>query len=436
MDIVIGIDLARKGKHKAFGLANPGEKIGSWCFDSRREDLEQILTEVQSECDEADTIHVVVEATGWSWLTVAQYFDGQRCRVYRIQAEKAQNFRKYLSKHTKNDRIDAKCLARLWYVEPGYLDEIYLRDQDRFALKRLIKQRENFTADKQRYESRLGALLDGIIPGISGLSNRLVQKKKFRPVLRKLLDLPWVKQMGLSRFRQYIKRRDADLTDADIQTLFDACRDAFELHNEQHVDFDILNQEVNHYLDMVEFAEKKIARLTENLESRYEQTDPEKSLCSIQGVAELSAAYAEAIVGRVERFDNLNKVTGWLGWHPKTEASGKTTKKGLSLSKAGPAQLRKQLYNAANVARQYDPQMARVYYREMVEKGNPHTQAVVACGTRLLHRMIRVMRDRTSYELRDNDGNPIDKKTGRELCQKKWTVPEKVRRRVTQKKAS
>ena len=124
------------------------------------------------------------------------------------------------------------------------------------------------------------------------------------------------------------------------------------------------------------------------------------------------------------------------GWHPKTDASRTTTKKELDLSKAGPAQLRRQLYNVANVARQCDPQIARVYYREMVKKGNTHTQAVVACGIQLFHRMIRVMRDRTPYELRDNEGNTIDKKTGRELCREKRIVPEKVRRSVRQKKAS
>lgn len=436
MEIVVGIDLARKGKHRAFGLAGPGEEIGCWGFDSREEEIQQILADIREDYGSSAEINVVLEATGWSWLTVAQYLDEEGCSVYRIQAEKAQNFRKYLSKHTKNDSIDAKCLARLWYVEPGYLDEIYLRDHNRFALKRLIKQREEFCGDKQRYESKLGALLDGIVPAVSGLTNRLAKKKKFRPVLRKMLDLPWVKLMGKSRFKKYIKDRDPDIKDADIEKLFAGCLDALELHNDDCVDFKTVREEANNYLDMVEFAETKIAALTEEIEEKYAKADPEEKLCTIQGVAKLTAAYAEAIVGQVKRFDNLNKVTGWLGWHPKTEDSGVISKTGLSLSKAGPAAFRRQLYNAANVARQHDPQIAAVYYREMVEKGNSHTEAVIACGTRLLNRIIRLMRDRRAYELRDNEGKPVDKKTARRLCQRKWKVPEEVRRRLRQKKAS
>lgn len=436
MDIVIGIDLARKGNHQAYALAGLANKIGGWSFRSNKTHMDKILADIREVCSGDDNFHIVMEATGFSWLTVAQYFKENGCQVYRIPAEKNQKFRKYLSKYTKNDEIDAECLARLWYVQPGYLDEIYLRDKNRFGLKRLIKQREEFVLDQNRYKSRIGSLLDGIIPEAGKLSNRLVQKKKFRPVLRKLLDLYWVKNMGLNRFRRYIKKRDGDISNEDIDKLFEACLDAYELHCEKYIDFEELSAEVNNYLDMIEFLEEKINKVTAKIEDKYEVVDSQKYLCNLYGMAELSAAYAEAIIGRVERFKNLNKVSGWLGWHPKTEDSGNISRKGLGLSKAGDSAFRRQLYMATNVARQYDPQIAKIYYEQMVEKGNPHTKAIIAAGTRLLDRIIRIMRDRRPYELRDTEGNAIDKKTARELCQDKWKVPQEVRDRLKQKKAS
>ena len=83
-----------------------------------------------------------------------------------------------------------------------------------FALKQLINQREDFLTDAVRYKNRLKSLIDGYIPRLCGLSNRLVEKRRLRWVLPKLIDLNWVNNMGRTRFRRYTQRRDGDVTEA------------------------------------------------------------------------------------------------------------------------------------------------------------------------------------------------------------------------------
>jgi hypothetical protein len=87
------------------------------------------------------------------------------------------------------------------------------------------------------------------------------------------------------------------------------------------------------------------------------------------------------------------------------------------------------LYLAAETARRFDPQLAAVYYRERVEKGHVHTQAVVAVATRLADRIWKVFTTGKAYELRDLEGKPITSEEARKLIQERFTLPEKVKNR-------
>ncbi len=175
--IVIGLDLSMKTTHHAVVLNGPGETLVSRKVDSTQEKLESLLEEVQQHTSQDESIHVVMEASGWAWYLPAHFFDSRGCRVYKIQAHQAKAFRDYMSRYTKTDPIDADCLARLRFVDPESLDEIHFRDTDRFGLKQLLKQREDFQEDVTRYQNRLRDLMDGMIPRASSLSNRLVGKK-------------------------------------------------------------------------------------------------------------------------------------------------------------------------------------------------------------------------------------------------------------------
>lgn len=48
------------------------------------------------------------------------------------------------------------------------------------------------------------------------------------------------------------------------------------------------------------------------------------------------------------------------------------------MTKAGPAVMKCVLYQAGEVGRQWDPQLAYVYYRQMVYDGKTHKQAMRA----------------------------------------------------------
>ena len=118
---------------------------------------------------------------------------------------------------------------------------------------------------------------------------------------------------------------------------------------------------------------------------------------------------------------------------PESDQSGDVDKKGLRITCAGPDLIKKYAYINAEVARQWDPQIAAIYHDQMVHKGNHHVQAVCACATHLLDRIRAVLRDGRPYELRDVDHQPVTWQQARTIVTQRYHIPEEVRQRSTQR---
>ena len=74
-------------------------------------------------------------------------------------------------------------------------------------------------------------------------------------------------------------------------------------------------------------------------------------------------------------------------------------------------------------------QIAAIYYDQVVHKGKHHNQAVCACATHLLDRVLAVMRADRPYQLRDVDGTPVSAEQARAIVAQRYVVPEEVRKR-------
>jgi hypothetical protein len=83
---------------------------------------------------------------------------------------------------------------------------------------------------------------------------------------------------------------------------------------------------------------------------------------------------------------------------------------------------------AGDIGRCWDPQLAAVYYREMVYHGKDHKQAMGAVMSHLGARVRAVLKEDRPYELRDPEGKLISKDEVREFILSKYHVSEDIRR--------
>jgi hypothetical protein len=165
----------------------------------------------------------------------------------------------------------------------------------------------------------------------------------------------------------------------------------------------------------------------------YRAIHPSRNLETLKGVGQDSAAVYASFIGDPRRFSSTRLFRGWTGMVPSSEQSADTEAKGLHITQAGPDLIKKYAYLDAEIARRYDPQIAAIYYDQMMHKGKHHTQAVCACATHLLDRVLAVLRADKPYELRDSDGTAISNQQARELIEERYTVPPEVRRRTNKR---
>jgi hypothetical protein len=90
--------------------------------------------------------------------------------------------------------------------------------------------------------------------------------------------------------------------------------------------------------------------------------------------------------GQGQRFPRASAFGSFTGLAPRASQTGQTHGKPQPISKAGNRLLRTTLHRAADNARRVDPQLARIYYTQMVEPGTDHLGAVCVVAAHLAER--------------------------------------------------
>jgi Transposase IS116/IS110/IS902 family len=141
-------------------------------------------------------------------------------------------------------------------------------------------------------------------------------------------------------------------------------------------------------------------------------------------------------VGGVDASQNASSFRRYCGLAPRASETGNSDAKGQPMSKAGAGWLRDQLVMSANTARAIDPELARVYYVQMVERGAHHNKAVCVVASHLAEREWSTLRRGEPYILRDVDGTEITVADGKRIVAERYNVPEEVRRRRRTRKTA
>jgi len=160
----------------------------------------------------------------------------------------------------------------------------------------------------------------------------------------------------------------------------------------------------------------------------YRKLHPSDNLTSIPGVGEHTALIFLSAVGDPARFHSQSAFANWEGVVPGARQSSDAEVKRLRMTKVGPSIMRIALYQAGDVGRRWDLQLAAVYYREMIYHGKNHRQAMGAVMSHLGARVFTVLKQDRPYELRDTEGNLISKNGARRLILDKYRVPDEIRR--------
>ena len=105
-----------------------------------------------------------MEPTGPAWLPIAVFFTSRGHLVFRVSSAKASDLRKFFSRHTKTNGIDADTLARLPLVDPSGLQPLQLPGVEQAALDRRVRACDRLTRQGAEHKVRIKDLVRQLLP--------------------------------------------------------------------------------------------------------------------------------------------------------------------------------------------------------------------------------------------------------------------------------
>jgi transposase len=431
----IGIDLAVTAAHKAVVMAENGRFVTPvLSFYSRWEEIADLVTQAREGVEADHPLRAVMEPTGMAWLTVAVSLSRLGVTPYLVNGRRVKDLRRYYKRHASSDRISARVLAKLPLVDEESLYPLILPTPTQLACQRGCKQDNHLQTMITATKNRLRDCDRWAWPGLGKKVFRDLYSPAARRFREEWYDPAAVVAAGVEGVGQALADVANEKELGRLEILAEVAVEALKLYGLGAIDYARLQEEMCREQRLLAHLEREQDALNqETVEPLYLELHPSCHLETLKGVGPKGAAVYASFIGLPDRFPDTSHFRGWHGLVPDSRQSGHAESKGLRISRAGPGMIKKYAYLNADVARRHDPQIAAIYYDQMVKKGNHHNQAVCACATRLLDRVLVVLREDRPYELRNVDGTPVTAEEARTIIAEHYKVPEKVRKRNTRR---
>lgn len=431
---LVGIDLGIASAHTVRVLDGDGTTIAKRKAWPTLESLAGIEAAALAGCPAGTRLEVVMEPTGPAWMPIAVFFTTRGHVVHRVSSAKAHDLRRFLSRHTKTNGIDADTLARLPLFDPAGLQPLVLPTAERAALDRRVRVTDRLTEQGAVHKRRIKDLARQLMPmtpltgdlGVADLA-----------VLERYADPNTLLRLGVKRLTTVIAKASNGHQGIDrARAWIGAAEASIELYaGHPAVAFADLAAEIATEVRLLRAVQDELAAHATERETCYRWVDPTQLARSLPGVADIGGPALVAAMGDPARFTRGKQFRSFTGLVPKASETGDTDRKGQPMSKAGSSLLRTTLVRAADNARKSDPQLARIYYVQMVERGKDHLGAVCVVAANLAERFWAVMNRGMPYVICDTDGRPVDPDEAKAIIAEHWTVPAAVRARRRSKKA-
>lgn len=366
---------------------------------------------------------VVVEPTAGTWLPLTMAVTEAGCRIGFVQNRDSAQLRKAITGRTKTDAVDADMLARCETVLD--IEEAPIPPPGQIGLRRALQRRHRMTVDAHRAECRLWALCIWAMPDVWRATGGHVIAQ---PLLGRWPD---VRAIGRARLSSITEIVAAHSRDKDPARRAERIRDAAQGWHEfwiGRLDLDDLAWEIAEMCDDIDIADARQQEATDHALDRWRLHWPDDVLTTVLGVGPICASTTRAWWGDGRHLRSAKAAGAFVGLNPSNWESGLSASPSRSITKEGPSVMRLAYYQAANVARRQDPQLAAHYRKLMCERGHTHIQANCAVARKLAARTWKVLQTGQPYEPRDLDGNPIDVASAAALAAE-LEVPADTRRR-------
>lgn len=443
----VGIDLARRAKHKAV-LVSQGDSPESvpkraFSFSHDRAGFHALCEYVcrRGGTDGLDGVTVNIEPTSGVWEPLAAFLNAQGAKVYFTRPDIVAAQRKVHSRHAKTDRIDARTLAALPSSLPERLIRTVKVEPRLRKLRELSNQRQRLVEEVTRWKNRFVAKIEPVwVPLLARLKEEHRFCKLVRAFFQRFVDPRSVVRFGRKRFFQWCAKAAHANTAPDLfEALWDGAVQSAALWTEierggwMSVEWDTLGDLLKQDLRLIATMEKELKDIDERIVQARRDVPECDLLEQMPGVGKVVAVTLAGLLLPAERFANAKKCGAYTGYTSRTKASAGKEIQGLKITKTGNRRLKRDLALAAEPAMKNDPQLAAFAIR-MLGKGKHYNKVRVAVGRKIAVRAYSLLKRFESgdtnvcYEWRDLQDNPVSKKEAKDTADRLWAEYDAVKK--------
>lgn len=347
----LGLDLAITAESRACLTEETGKVLSERSFLVRREDLEALHASSIAGMDAGGELIVIMEPTGTSWIAPAAFFSSKGAKVHLIKPEQSADLREYYAKHVKNDRMDARILARLPLLHPEGLHQANLPKGEGATLRRAVARRSRLVAELARHRGRVRSLLHWAMPGMNQVLGEDLGKAAVA-VLGRYGNPKTLVRLGEKRIASLlIKASRGAWREEKAQQILAVARASLSLwEGIEGCDFEEVAEDLAAEARIIKMLQSEITELETRAAGLLDVVDPQGLHRSMPGFGEHIAPAVAGRLGDAARFQNGGSIRSYVGIIPETNQSGED-EGSPKITKAGDRILRTSFFLAAEAAR-------------------------------------------------------------------------------------
>jgi len=281
---------------------------------------------------------VAVESTGNTAYFVRQI---ESC-VKVIRVINPAQFKVISSSVKKTDEHDAIIIAR--YLSKGLVPEVRMRSKEESQITSLISTRDKLVKLRTVLKNKIHSILN---------ANGIVTKREI-----------FGSEKGLEKVLAM---------DLEVSYQF----------------------ELKIIVEQIRSLNKSINEIGKELAQRSKKIDGHKSLTSLTGIGDISAAVLLNTIGNVNDFKDDKKIAAYFGIVPRIAVSNETSHYG-KITKMGNKIARTTLVQSTMVAIKYNPYLRSFYFRLKAKKGSG--KAIIATARKFLTIIYRTLKNKWVFE--------------------------------------
>lgn len=379
----LGIDVAKQKCDTVNFSSSTSEFSNELKVTNNIEGFLKLLSSIKS-ISKTDIL-IIMESTAHYHQLFADMFSQNGYNVNIINPIITSKVHKSNIRKTKNDKIDAKIIAKIGFTEQ--LTPNYSYDVTYSNVKKLTRARKRKVSKRSRTKIQFRTELDYLAPNFSCLFSDLFSSASLYLLSKYLLSelLTMSNSKMVKEISKVSKGKHKLSKVEEIKDCLKQNRVQIESSPIQCLELNLLAKEVVFYSSQIELYDSKI--INESLEC--------DNLLTVPGIGVLSANIIICELGDITQYKTPKQIVAYAGLDSSTYQSGNTSCNGR-ISKRGSPQLRNALYICASAAMLHSKEWRELYDKHR-SNGKHHYVALNAMARKLLHVIWGMYKTNTPY---------------------------------------